>query len=162
MTNWVPISPNLLFYAFNVCWDTPSESTGLWKLPKGKSVQCLYCTHCNIGWTCIGLKEGSNWFPLYLLILFCLTYCKISDKKIQTFKTVCVKTKVWGKNFNKFALETIQKWHTMLAANCILASIIIPCLATFCVFKVVLWNWARLWFCKYSLNFEPPPPMFST
>ena len=34
MTNWVQIFTGLLFYA---CWDTPSENTGLWQLPKVSS-----------------------------------------------------------------------------------------------------------------------------
>ena len=34
-TNWVQIFTGLLFYA---CWDTPSEKTGLWQLPKVSSV----------------------------------------------------------------------------------------------------------------------------
>ena len=34
MTNWVNIFTDLLFYA---CWDTASENTGLWQLPKVSS-----------------------------------------------------------------------------------------------------------------------------
>ena len=30
MTDWAQIFTGLLFY---VCWDTPSEKTGLWQLP---------------------------------------------------------------------------------------------------------------------------------
>ena len=36
MTNWAQIFTGLIFYA-SICWDTPSENTGLWQLPQVSS-----------------------------------------------------------------------------------------------------------------------------